>query len=154
MFALALGDVIFKPTCVGAERLNWSKFKSTPCGATADLKGAAMDMALRGADNRGCAATLMALSGPAARVNWRVGPTARPAALVANNVDAGRPRAARPATTEVETRLGAKPRPTAPLVAMSVDAGLLSAARPATNEVATRLGAAKRKRSMPKSTPP
>mmetsp|Transcript_141761 Transcript_141761/g.453256 ORF Transcript_141761/g.453256 Transcript_141761/m.453256 type:complete len:275 (+) Transcript_141761:908-1732(+) len=89
--------------------------------AMREVAGRAAAMALRGADRpalalRGAARRLGAVSvaralrGAARRVNCRAGPMERPACEVAIRVEAGRPSAARPATTEVAMRLGAAKR--------------------------------------------
>merc|ERR1719277_2573681 len=80
-------------------------------GRAADiaLSGAAKPArALSGAANLlGAVKLARALNGAARRVNCRVGAMDKPAWEVAIRVEEGRPRAARPATTDVAIRLGA-----------------------------------------------
>mmetsp|Transcript_27363 Transcript_27363/g.77023 ORF Transcript_27363/g.77023 Transcript_27363/m.77023 type:complete len:209 (-) Transcript_27363:1068-1694(-) len=57
---------------------------------------------------REAAMDIVALSGAESRANCRAGPTERPVREVAISVEAGLPKTARPATTEVATRLGAE----------------------------------------------
>mmetsp|Transcript_102726 Transcript_102726/g.295796 ORF Transcript_102726/g.295796 Transcript_102726/m.295796 type:complete len:242 (+) Transcript_102726:785-1510(+) len=95
------------PFSEAAERLNLSKLRSTPCGAPM-LKPAATFGAPSPA--REAAMDIVALKGADKRANWRAGPTARPVRVEAMRLVAGRPSTARPATTEVATRLGAESR--------------------------------------------
>mmetsp|Transcript_141765 Transcript_141765/g.453284 ORF Transcript_141765/g.453284 Transcript_141765/m.453284 type:complete len:201 (+) Transcript_141765:1000-1602(+) len=88
-----------------AERLNLSKLRSTPWG-TPMLRPAATRGTPRPA--REAAMDIVALRGAESRANCRAGPTERPVREVAISVEAGLPKTARPATTEVATRLGAE----------------------------------------------
>mmetsp|Transcript_60612 Transcript_60612/g.154023 ORF Transcript_60612/g.154023 Transcript_60612/m.154023 type:complete len:331 (-) Transcript_60612:953-1945(-) len=132
-------------TWVGSERLNLSKFRSTPCG------GAVRLAALSCADSANVPSGPARRPGEAAeserppsgpptplrRANCRAGLRTKPWALVAINDEDGRtPSAVRAAKTEVAPRLPANGGP------------------PAERLPPPMAAAAKRKRSMPKSTPP